>query len=663
MLRLLATTTSILIIWGAAHAAEPASPGEAAPTTAAAKKPAPAKLSIERFAAPPFMASPQLSPDGKNLAARLAIKGQQLLAVYPIYDKTAPLRLVNIGTDDAKIDVDWWQWVNDDWLLVGVSAGDTVEGFKVRVRRMVSLNRVTGKISALIPKAKGYDAATILWTATDGSPRALVAVQNSIYEGVDFWPEVVELDVSTGKTRTVMKARDNVRNYYADASGAVRLGYGYDDSKRTAKLLYRSSGKGSMAVLDRADYKKEETLDFPAIFLPGTDQAVTISNHDGHSALYELDLKTLTRGKKLFGIDRYDIDGIVTNKTGDGVVGVLVTEDFSRTHWLDADLAKVQTEIDKAVSPKRAAIVSTSRDLSILLVHVASASSAGAYYIYNRGSSDAMQRIGFVDETLKTQSLAPVRTVKYNARDGLEISAILTLPKDRPAKNLPVILLPHGGPHVRDSEDWDWWVQFLAWRGYAVIQPNYRGSTGFGKAFLKKGDGEWGLKMQDDLNDAITYLAAQGIGDPKRVCIAGASYGGYAALRGAQRDGKLFRCAISFAGVSDIAAIRRYDANFIDGNSSSDYWNKQTPNLAAVSPLKHAQEFSTPVLIIHGKADLRVPVDESRDMAAALKAAGKEYRYVEQPKGDHNFSREADRLQFLVEMQAWLDKYNPVDPR
>ena len=166
--------------------------------------------------------------------------------------------------------------------------------------------------------------------------------------------------------------------------------------------------------------------------------------------------------------------------------------------------------------------------------------------------------------------------------------------------------------------------------------------------------------MQDDLDDAITHLAKQGIADPKRVCIVGGSYGGYAALRAAQRDHGIYRCAVSYAGVSDMAAILRHDASFLNGSRSKDYWRSQSPDLKGASPVNFAADFSIPVLIMHGKADARVPVKQSREMVERLKAAGKTYRYVEQPEGDHHFSREADRIQFLKEMEAFLKQYNPA---
>jgi dienelactone hydrolase len=617
-----------------------------------------APITIESFAAAPQVDQPELSPNGEWIAAKLALQGRQLLAMYNLFDSSA--KPVLIGLDGSKMDVDWWQWVNDDWLLVGVSAIDLVQGEKWRVTRVISVERATGKAVMLGWKNAAQNASDVLWIAKDGSPRILLALQNSIYSNVpEFWPEVREFDVSTGKSKTIAARRDQVMEYYADAQGNVRLGYGYNDTSRTSRLLYRSSGKGQFVEIDRANQKKDEELAFPSMFLAAPDQALTIDNVDGFNAVYELDLKTLKRGKRIFGVSTYDVGGLLKNPAGDLLIGVGLAEKGYRTHWIDPELAKVQADIDKAVGVGNARIISWDRTMNQLLLMVGEPHQAGAYYAYTRLNGGVMTRIGYANDKLKMRKLSPVTTITYKARDGLEIPAILTLPNDRAAKQLPLIVLPHGGPGARDVEAWDWWVQFLAWRGYAVVQPNYRGSTGFGTVFREKGEGEWGLKMQDDLNDVITHLAAQGIADPKRVCMSGASYGGYAALRAAQRDGALYRCAISYAGVADVAAMSRYDQRTITGNSARAYWKESAPNSSDVSPVKHAQDFTIPVLIMHGKNDMRVPVDQSRDMAAKLKSANKPYRYVEQPLGDHHFSREEDRLQFLKEMDAFLNQHNP----
>jgi dipeptidyl aminopeptidase/acylaminoacyl peptidase len=256
--------------------------------------------------------------------------------------------------------------------------------------------------------------------------------------------------------------------------------------------------------------------------------------------------------------------------------------------------------------------------------------------------------------------LAPVRTVTYTARDGLELQAVLTLPNGKEAKNLPIIVLPHGGPGARDEENFDWWTQFLADRGYAVLQPNYRGSTGFGNAFYEAGQGEWGLKMQDDVDDALAWAVAEGIADKGRACIAGGSYGGYVAMRAAERNPDLYRCSVSFAGVSDLKKLLTFDRQFLNDLATADYWNNRATDLDAVSPIHRPQAVGIPVLVVHGKRDLRVPVAQSRDYASALQKAGKNATYIEQPLGDHHFTRQEDRLQFLQAMETFLDQYNPA---
>ncbi len=622
-------------------------------------QPTPAPLTLESFAATPFMADPELSPNGKYLASKISLSGQQVLAITPIFATNE--KPVAISIDSGKISLDAWAWVNDDWLIGWVSANSNVEGETWRLSRLISIERATAKSKQLEWSGAAQNAANVIWIAKDGSPRILLGVQKSVYVNeVDYWPQVREVDVSTGKARTVEQPRTNFMDYYADASGAIRMGYAYDRERSIATLLYRSAGKGTFKTIDKARLGKNETLSFPSLFLPEPDKALTISSADGFDAIYDLDLVTMERGKKIFNVAGYDVDGIVRTPTGDGVAGYHVTENRARIHWIDPDMAATQAEFDKAVGPGNAQIVSWDREMRILLVKVGGPDQAGSYFIYDRKAGGSMSRIAFVDNEMRNRKFAPVSTIKYKAKDGLEISAVLTLPKAKPAKGLPLIVLPHGGPQVRDAESWDWWVQFLAWKGYAVIQPNYRGSTGFGNDLFEKGYGEWGLKMQDDLNDAVDHLAAQGIADPKRVCMAGASYGGYAAMRAAQRDGPRYRCAISYAGVSDLAALARFDSSALFGRQWKSDLKEKAPDFNAVSPLRFPEQFSAPILIMHGKLDLRVPVNQSRGMADKLKAAGKAHRYVEQPLADHHFSRAADRLQFLKEMDAFLNQHNPA---
>lgn len=625
-------------------------------TTPAAAPDSSRIYSVEDFATLPFMEGPELSPDGTKVAARIAMHGEQKLAVIAIGKADTPPVAVAMGENDLN----FWSWVNDDWLVAGIGTTEVVDGSDWYIRRTVGISADGKKINPIAFKEAAQNADDVIWTARDGTPRILLGMQTSIfYSYPGFWPEVAEVDISTGRRKTVVSSRQYVRGWYADASGAVRIGVGYNDFQRSSRLLYRPDNRSTFRTIDRADKRKDEELTVPALFLSDPIKAVAFDENNGFNALYDLDLSTLTLGKRIFGVDGYDIDCIIADQAGNGLAGVRYTDDRPRTHWFDPRMAQIQSEIDKAVGDRQAHIISWSRDWSKLLVHVGGADRPGAYYFY-APETGVMQLFARKNEKLGTKPLNPVKTIRYKARDGLEIAAVLTLPRSREAKNLPLILLPHGGPFTRDEESWSWWVQFLAERGYAVLQPNYRGSSGYGSAFAAKGEGQWGLAMQDDLNDALDWAVKQGITDPKRVCIAGASYGGYAAMRAAQRDGGKFRCAISYAGVSDLSSMMRYDSRFLDHGGRKDWMKEQAPEFRAVSPVHFPEQFSTPILLMHGKKDLRVQVKQSREMVEKLKAAGKEYRYVEQPLGDHHFSRQEDRLQFLKEMEAFLAKHNPA---
>lgn len=637
---------ALLLVASASHAAD--TPQTPAPAVSA---PPPA----EQFARLPFIEYPQLSPDGTKFAARLAINGQLRLAIAPL-DNAAGMRLINPGAADINA----WQWVNNDWLVVRIGQSSAVEGDNWYLRRAIAVGADGGKMKVLGGDRAAQGADDVLWIAHDGTTHIRLALQTSIYTNdVGLWPEVRDFDVATGKSTLVVPSTDRVMDWVSDATGAVRMGIARDDDTRNYRLLYRDKDGQSFRTLVKAKGRSASLGTLPAMFLAEPGKAVAIDDADGFDAVYSYDLATLKTGEKLYGVPGYDVGSVIPSADGSRMIGVRYIDTRPRTHWFEPALAKVQSEIDAAVGTRSAYITSWSSDFSTLIVAVETSGRPGDFYIY-RPAEGVMHMFAHVDENFGKATWGTVSTIHYKARDGLDIPAVLTLPKNRPGKNLPMILMPHGGPYARDDESYDWWVQFLASRGYAVLQPNYRGSTGYGTAFTAKGKGQWGLGMQDDLIDAVKWAASQGIADPARVCIAGASYGGYAALRAAQRDKGVYRCAVSFAGVADLPGMLRYDGNFLNGGSSKDYWREQAPDLKDVSPINFAADFSIPVLLMHGKADMRVPVKQSRQLADRLKAAGKDYRYVEQPLGDHHFSRQADRLQFLQELEAFLAKYDPA---
>jgi len=243
------------------------------------------------------------------------------------------------------------------------------------------------------------------------------------------------------------------------------------------------------------------------------------------------------------------------------------------------------------------------------------------------------------------------------------------LPPDRPAKNLAVIVFPHGGPQASDTLEFEWWAQALAAQGYAVLQPNYRGSD-LSRKWVESGYDEWGRKMQTDLSDGLSYLAAQGIADPRRACIVGASYGGYAALAGVSIQSGVYRCAVAVAGISDPSNFLRWVMRKESGGARLGvrYWERflgvDSPNdkkLDAISPLRHADRITVPLMLVHGRDDTTVPYDQSQDLAKALKRLGRPAEFITLNKEDHYLSRGATRLQMLQSSVEFLRKYNPPD--
>lgn len=647
---------ALLAAGGAVSIGVPATQGTVQPRDASAPQALPkpkAPYPTEAFAEIPAIEDPEISPNGKAIAAKIAVQGTQYFAIIPV-DGTKP-RLVGLGDNDLN----WWRWVNDDWLVIGVGQLVPVEGDEWYVSRAVGVSATANKTVKLFSREAAQDADDLMWVASDGTPRILMASQTSIYtDDPGFWPRVDEIDVSTGRRKTVLTGREQVLRWYADGSGAVRMGIGMSLDGRNRRVLYRDGAKGNFKTIDRARTHRD-TLTVPALFLKEPGKALTISDDaDGYSALYELDLHTLERGKQLFATPGYDIGGLLSDESGFGHLGVYVNQEKPGIHWTDPKLDALQKSIAGMIKGGEPRIVSLSRDRSAAVVHVGGSNAPGAYYLYEAGT-DSMRQLMPNNRMIGMKRLHPVRTIRYKARDGLEIAAVLTLPTGRNTK-LPLIVLPHGGPFARDTEEWDWWTQFLADRGYAVVQPNYRGSSGYGTPFTEKGQGQWGLAMQDDLNDAVTALAEQGIADPARVCMVGASYGGYAAMRAAQRDGGKYRCAAAYAGVSDLNRMQNHNRDFLGAGARKDWLRMQAPDLKGVSPINFPEEFSIPLLLVHGKKDRVVPLVQSRAMAQKLKATSKDVTYIEQPLADHHFSRTEDRLEFLKALEAFLAKHNPA---
>ncbi len=633
----------------AAAAAAAQNPPATAPQPGATAKPSAADL-----AANPFMELPQLAPDGLRYAARATVNGQARLVIVPI--TRGGESKIDSFTLPAKQSLRFFRWAGSGRLLLSFGASSEFEGEPVYISRLAVYDLASHKFSWLALGQMGFLGDDIVFVDPAGD-YVLVAMQATPYE----YPSVHRFDLATAKHKTVVESREHVWNWFADDRGVIRAATGVDNGRWW--MLYREKeGDGFKRWFSGTFSDDDNIYDFHAI--SGSDIGyATATGKSGRLGLYRYDFKKAALGELVWEHPQVDLDDVIWATDGTPRA-IQYTDDRPRIAWLDPEMKKIQAGLDKAVLDATNRVFSRSADGQRMLVVSSSANRPPEYMLYDRASR-ALDLAVIPYPKMQDKQLAPMRAITYRARDGMEVPAYLTLPVGKPEKNLPLIVMPHGGPFVRDSWGYDPWVQFLAAKGYAVLQPNYRGSTGYGVAYVKAGYGQWGRAMQDDIDDGAKWLAAQGIVDAKRVCIMGASFGGYAALWASVKSPDLYRCAISFAGISDVGAMLRYDRKSFAADKYFRGWRSKVQgekdfDLKNVSPLFAPQKLAMPLLIAHGSDDDNVPMSQSAKFHQALLQAGKAHDYVIYKDEGHGLEKDANETDFLERVGAFLDKHNPA---
>jgi dipeptidyl aminopeptidase/acylaminoacyl peptidase len=642
--------TALLLL--AAAAFGPAAAAGGSPPPAASR---PAIIPTEDFAHRPLISHPSLSPDGTKLLAQVRIAGKTRLGMIAV--DTGRITAFALPRSQELVS---YRWGGNSKVLISVGRTAPFLGSDIYVTRLIAYDVATGKSELIGRRQEGPEGDDILYVDPDGK-WLLLSLQRTVYD----YPSVFRVDLASGAMDEIVRPRPEVWEWFADNSGVVRAGIGFDEERWS--MLYRASGEDGFRRVGSARHGDSAASLGLLRFSPGSDEGFILSSEStGRDALYRFNFATLERGERLFESATNDVSDVLLSEDGRSVRAAFYTDERDRVAWFDPKMAALQAQLDRAVPGKEAWIVSRSRDDSRLLVLVTGADDPGAYY-YFMPETGLMRRIAYVNERLKGRRLAPSRPISYQARDGLPIHGYLTLPLGREARGLPLIVMPHGGPFgVRDRGAYDAVVQMLANRGYAVLQPNFRGSESYGRDFEERGNGQWGRAMQDDLDDGMDWLVREGIADPKRVCIVGSSYGGYAAIWGATRNPERYRCAASFAGITDIARQLRHSRDFFVNPKSARRWKKRVQgdegfDLAAVSPIEHIDRLRVPLLIAHGAEDQRVPLRQSSHYAAALARAGKPHDYYVYAGEGHGFADPANVKDYLDRLEAFLKRYNPPD--
>jgi dipeptidyl aminopeptidase/acylaminoacyl peptidase len=644
-----------LLFAARATGAEPTT--QAQPSVAAAAEKAQQLISAADFGALPFMIRPKLSPDAQRVASEAYIKGNRSLAILKLFPKTVATHTFPIP---PKWDLLWYRWAGNDRVLISVGRSDLLFGDEVYVSRLVMYDLSTSKAAFIGKKGEGMDGDTVVHLDPDGH-WLLLNVQRTVYD----YPSVWRIDLDTLEQKKVVGEYPHVWNWFADASGTVRAGLGADGNRWW--LYYRKSADDRFQKVLKRKIAKEDEEGTIERFIPinGSDQGYAISNaRTGRYALYHYDFAADALGDPVFEHPQVDIEDFGESIDGE-ITAVYYTDDRARVEWLVPRMKELQATIDKALPGRINRVTSMSRDRKKMLVWTGSASDPGVYYYFD-SDAGVMNLLVRPYDKMTGKSLASVESTSYPARDGLTIPAYVTVPYGVEPKQLPLIIMPHGGPFVRDEWEYDTWAQFLANRGYLVLQPNFRGSTGYGRDFVAKGEGEWGRTMQDDLDDGVKWLVEQGKVDPKRVCIMGASYGGYAALWGAARNPEIYRCAISLAGISDLKEQLRYNRRAFTASRYFAAWRERVQgdkdfDLKTVSPLYTVDRIRIPLLIAHGTDDETVPISQSRKLHEALTKANKPHSYIVYEGEGHGFEKPENATAFLERVDEFLRVNNPAN--
>lgn len=622
-----------------------------------------AKPPLEAFGDAPTIRSAKISPDGKVIAYINRVNGVDYLAKFDI---AAGKNEALIKIPDVK--AGGVSFAGPNYVILRASMMTTNGGWTKRYEDTAAFayNLTTKKIVQLLVGTPGlYSYQSGLGQIAGISPDGQSAYMPAFMErqGSDPTYDLLKVNLDTGRGVRVSgwDGTNNTDGWILNDEGEVVARVDYSEKRKLYEIrAYDKSGR------QRVIYS--ETTTDPSLSIVGFSEkeGTLIATHNQDSdflQMYEMSLADGTLTGPLRSRGNAEIEGIIRDENK-VVVGVSYSGLYPSYDIFDEELNKNLKAAINALPDAAVSLASWSDDWSKILLYAEGGKQPGRYMLFDR-TAKKLSQVARSRPEIKAEEVGEVVTIEYKARDGLPIPALITWPAGVPVdqrKNLPMIVMPHGGPESYDSVGFDWLAQFLANEGYVVLQPNFRGSGGFGATFAQAGYKQWGRKMQDDVTDGAKALMTMGWADPNRTCILGWSYGGYAALAGGALTPDLYKCVVAIAGVSDLRSMLGWEKRERGANSTAfAYWtnvigdiDQDADAIEAVSPYRLAKNFKAPVLLIHGGDDLTVPERQSDMMDQALKAAGKPVTYMRIGKDDHNLVAIDSRNKALTAIGEFL---------
>jgi len=582
----------------------------------------------------------RISPDGKTLGFMQPYERRMNIYVQPLAGGE-PKRI----TSETERDIPDYFWKGPDRLVYVKDFGGD-ENYHV-----VAVNRDGTGLKDLTP-FEGV-RAEIIDDLRDFPDQMLVGLNKRNKEVFDAY----RLDLKSGELKLEAENPGNVTSWLTDHAGVIR-GAQTSDGVNTS-FLYRDGASGPFKTVLTTSFRDS----FSPLFFTFDNKSLYAASNLGRDkeAIVLVDPATAAEQKLLYERSDVDVEGLSYSHKRKVLTVISYTTWKPERRFLDGETERIFRALERQLPGYEFGIQSMNDDEDRLIVAAYSDRTPGTRYLYDV-ASDKLTKLGEIAPWLPEVKMARVRPIEYSSRDGLTISGYLTLPNGVEAKKLPLVVNPHGGPWARDVWGWDPEVQMLANRGYAVLQMNYRGSTGFGRKFWEASFKQWGRKMQDDITDGVQYLVKEGIADPKRICIYGASYGGYATLAGVVFTPDLYACAVDYVGVSNIFTMYKTIPPYWKPLQEMTYEMvgdpvKDKELLTAISPVFHAERIKTPLFIAQGKNDPRVNVDESNQMVKALRERGVDVPYMVKDNEGHGFHNEENQIDFYEAMDRFLAKY------
>ncbi|MGV6827343.1 MAG: S9 family peptidase [bacterium] len=592
----------------------------------------------------------QISPDGKHLAALAPLNGYRNIVVINIDDLTQAKPLTGFDSFDVRT----FFWGNDNRIVFTLDK-EGMESFA-----LYSVNREGGKVKTLIEPqvsigARAIRAANVINVLKNDDEHILVSYNKRHVK----YPDIYKLNIVTGKKELLAKNNNRSIGSITDHDGVVRARIELDDLNY--EIFYRDTAEDDWRSIYVGNSLEES---MGPIGFDYDNKTLYFSSNIGRDkmAIYTYDIANNKLGEMLFGHDEVDVNGPLFSYADKKLIGFSYTTDKNHLVYTDPTWKGLQESLDAAFPDDVVRISSLTDDAMRAIVAVGSDIKPVSYYLLDRKAGN-MRFLVNTRDWIKPEEMAPMKPIQYTARDGLTIHGYLTLPRDyKEGDKVPLIVNPHGGPFgPRDNWRFNDEHQLFANRGYATLQMNFRGSGGYGHKFQAAGWGQWGKDMQNDITDAVNWAVKEGFADKNKVCIYGASYGGYATMAGLTFTPELYKCGINYVGVTDMNLL--YD-------TMPEAWEVYLPQMKiqngdpndkammdAISPLRHVEKIQAPVLIIHGQADPRVNYKHATKLRSEMESHDKPYEWLMKKKEGHGFYKEENRLEAYTMMDEFLAKY------